>query len=342
MTPEGSDVPSRDPSWWAPVFVLAPARSLSSVVTAMIGQHPQLHSFPELSLFRAEYTDQLLVDPPGWLGSPSRNRVGGLLRALAQSHDGKQDEESIERALEWLTARKDWPVALVLDHLLAGVAPLVGVEKSPENSGRDSFLQRMTSSYPRARYVHLVRHPVTTVRSMHGAWSTRGWWRVEPELFNQFCWSLWYFQHKRIADFGKTLPPDRFIRVRAEDLANRPDEFLPPLCRWLGVDASAEAVSCMKFPERSAYAALGPSNARGGADLSFLGSPSLRLAELPEGLSPPDDWTLDPWSVLMVHRLATELGYGEADPSDGSLRAAEAPETVPPGGADAREPAALP
>jgi hypothetical protein len=325
------------------LFVLAPARSLSSVITAMIGQHPQLHSFPELSLFRAEYTDQLLVDPPGWLGSPSRNRVGGLLRALAQSHDGKQDEESIERALEWLMARKDWPVANVLDHLLDGVAPLVGVEKSPENSGRDTFLERMGTAYPRARYVHLVRHPVTTVRSMHGAWSTRGWWRVQPELFHQFCWSLWYYQHKRIADFGKTLPPDRFRRARAEDIANEPDVYLPELCRWLGVDASPDSVRSMKSPEKSAYAALGPSNARGGADLSFLGSPSLRPAELPNELSPPDDWILDPWSVLMVHRLATELGYGDATPVGGPPHMADQSEKAPMETVGtAKEPAAVP
>jgi hypothetical protein len=278
----------------------------------MIGQHPQLHNLPELSLFRASYVEELLIDPPGWLGTPSRNRVGGLLRALAQEHDGTQDEESIDRAMEWLTARKDWPTANVLDHLLSTVAPLVAVEKSPENSSRDSFLARMNAAYPRARYVHLVRHPVATVRSMHGAWESRRWWRVEPELFHQFCWSLWYFQHKRILEFGKTLPPDRFVRVRGEDIVNTPDEALPGLCRWLGVEASSETINTMKAPEKSPYAALGPVNARGGGDLSFLNAPQLRGVELPDELSPPEDWVLDPWSVLMVERLATELGYGEA------------------------------
>jgi hypothetical protein len=303
----------RDPSWFSPVFVLAPARSFSSVVTAMIGQHPQLHSFPELSLFRAEVVEDLLIDPPGWLGSPSRNRVGGLLRALAQEHDGTQDETAIERALDWLADRKDWPVAMVLDHLLGSVAPLTGVEKSPENSSRDSFLARMSAAYPRARYVHLVRHPVSTVQSMHSSWATRGWWRVEPDVFHQFCWSLWYFQHKRISDFGKTLPPDRFVRIRGEEVVNSPDSTLTGLCRWLGVDTSVDAVELMKAPERSPYAALGPQNARGGGDLSFLGAPVLRSADLPESVSPPADWRLDPWSILMVLRLATEFGYGDID-----------------------------
>ena len=308
----GAPAGERDPSWFSPVFVLAPARSLSSVVTAMIGQHPQLYSFPELSLFRADVVEDLLIDPTGWLGSPSRNRVGGLLRALAQEHEGTQDEASIERALEWLTDRKDWSVAGVLDHLLAAVAPLTTVEKSPESSSRDSFLARMDAAYPRARYVHLVRHPVATVRSMHESWATRGWWRVEPSAFHQFCWSLWYFQHKRITEFGKALPPDRFVRFRGEDIVNSPDATLPALCRWLGVEASDRVIDEMKSPERSPYAALGPANARGGGDLSFLHRPALRSIELPARLSPPDEWMLDPWSVLMVLRLATELGYGAA------------------------------
>ena len=44
---------ARDPYRFQPVFLLATARSFSSVVTAMIGQHPQLAGLPELKLFCA-------------------------------------------------------------------------------------------------------------------------------------------------------------------------------------------------------------------------------------------------------------------------------------------------
>src|SRR5579862_6331286 len=37
-----------------PVLLLCPPRSFSSVVGAMLGQHPELYGFPELSLFAAD------------------------------------------------------------------------------------------------------------------------------------------------------------------------------------------------------------------------------------------------------------------------------------------------
>jgi hypothetical protein len=36
------------------LLVLAPPRSFSSVVAAMLGQHPQMYGMPELQLFGAE------------------------------------------------------------------------------------------------------------------------------------------------------------------------------------------------------------------------------------------------------------------------------------------------
>lgn len=51
------------PDTFSPVFVLAPARSHTSVVTQMLGQHPETYAFPELVLFNGE-TLESLFDPP--------------------------------------------------------------------------------------------------------------------------------------------------------------------------------------------------------------------------------------------------------------------------------------
>ena len=112
-------VPDRDPNAFAPVFVLAPARSHSSVVTTAIGQHPQLHGFPELGLYRRDTIRPILFDPPGWKGIPSGARRGGLLRALAQQNDGDQGPKAILEAYDWLRCRRDWSGAHVYDHLLS-------------------------------------------------------------------------------------------------------------------------------------------------------------------------------------------------------------------------------
>ena len=44
----------------APLVILCPARSFSSVVCAMLGQHPQTYGLPELHLFITDTVDDLL------------------------------------------------------------------------------------------------------------------------------------------------------------------------------------------------------------------------------------------------------------------------------------------
>ena len=291
------------------MFVLAPARSNSSVVTAMLGQHPELCPFPELALFRKETVGELLTDPPGWKGAPAAQRMAGVYRALAEHHDGRQTSDTVGAAADWVEARSAWNVAELLDYLLALAAPRAGVEKSPESSSREEYLELLVSSYPRARFLHVTRHPLTSVESMHRAWADRGYWDVEPELFHHFCLGVWTFQHRRIDELVQSLPPERALQVRSEDVVNDPAAALPPICRWLGIESGPRAVEAMSHPEDSPYAVLGPETAAGGWDAGFLGNPELRAVELPRSLDLPAGWAADPWLVLAARELAKRLGY---------------------------------
>jgi hypothetical protein len=295
--------------WFSPVFVLAPARSNSSVVAAMLGQHPDLCVFPELALFRKDTLGALLTDPPGWKGPPTRLRLAGLFRALAEHHDGRQTPETVEAASRWVEARRTWTVGDVLDYLLRLAAPRTGLEKSPENSSREEYLARLDATYPRARYVHLTRHPVPSVASMHSVWIDKGYWRVKPELFHHFCLGVWNFQHARIHAFVQTLPPDRALQVRSEDILNTPAETLPRVCSWLGIDGGAEAIDAMTHPESSPYARIGPQGAAGGWDNGFMRDPVLRKTELPKRFDLPVEWNVDPWLTVASFELAARLGY---------------------------------
>ena len=301
----------RDPAWHRPVFVLAPARSNSSVVSSIIGMHPELYGFPELSLFRTPTVAGLIEDRQGQRGLPARARTAGLARAIAQVHDGRQDEESVASARQWLADRGDWDVALVFDHLLESVAPKIGFEKSPENSNREDYLQRLAASYPRARFLHVTRHPVTTARSMHRVWSKADMWDLPDELFHLHVLGTWLFNHARVKRFTASLPPDRWMRVRSEDVLNKPAETLPAICHWLGVDSGPEAMEAMAHPERSPFARLGPSNAMGGNDPGFLERPALREAEMPTTLDVPAEWIVDPWLHVAVVEFAASIGYRE-------------------------------
>ncbi len=102
------------------LIILSPPRSFSSVVSTMIGQHPQIYCLPELHLFVGETIGQILdrEQKKGNYGGPP-----GTLRALAQLHDGVQTTTTIIRATAWLIERRDCSVKQLIDHLLLLITP---------------------------------------------------------------------------------------------------------------------------------------------------------------------------------------------------------------------------
>jgi len=275
----------------------------------MIGMHPELYGFPELSLFRGENVADLITDRPGARGLPARARTSGLSRALAELHQGKQDEESVKQARQWLADRHDWEVASVFDHLQALVAPLIALEKSPENSNRQDYLERLDSVYPRARFLHVTRHPTPTVKSMYEAWRNAGLWDISDDMFHLHLLGTWLFHHARIKKFTESLPPDRWMRVRSEDVLNVPYETLPRICKWLGIDGGDQSIEAMLHPEKSPFARIGPRNALGGNDPNFLKEPAPHPALDPPTLDVPPEWIVDPWLHVAVIEFAATIGY---------------------------------
>ena|SRR3974390_800418 len=84
-----------------PLLILAPPRSFSWVVCAMIGQHPQMYALPELHLFRAETVSQ-------WWELCSQETFDmdhGILRVVAQLYFADQTEHTVKLARGWLRRR---------------------------------------------------------------------------------------------------------------------------------------------------------------------------------------------------------------------------------------------
>ena len=286
----------------APVILLAPARSQSSVVAAMIGSHPQLYGFPELILFdyatigeRLDAPPRVGKRPPGFYALP------GLVRALAQVHDGDQGPEAIAAAKHWVEEHRDCSGATVFDHLLDLVAPLIGVEKSPETVNSEEQLHRALAAFPAARFIHLARHPVTAQRSLHVRWMTFD----RPEVFALSWWN----QHRRISKFCAELPAEQSIVVRSEDALNASASEMRRIARWLSVRDDDEAIDAMRHPERSPYSNAGCNDELEGNDPRFLRSPAPHPVELPATLAHPPEWRLPTDLTADVAEVATSLGY---------------------------------
>jgi hypothetical protein len=302
--------PTRNPIRFSPIVVLATARSYSSVVTTMIGQHPQLAGLPELKLFCCATIGELETSLPRfWKDRGLTHRSPGLVRAIAEYIFGEQNLRTLAGAQQWLRDRAEWSGADVLDVILRQLDPRVAVEKSPDNLLTDAALSRMAKAYPRARYLHLTRHPVTTQRSMEAYRLRTFGTSQEGEPMRSVA--AWYEIHRRILLFANDLPPDRYLSVRAEDALNDPNRELRKVATWLGIRGDATAITRMLHPESSPFARPGPaeSGVAGGNDPAFLRDPFPRRAEIPRGLDPPPAWTADATFWKMVVELANRLGY---------------------------------
>jgi Sulfotransferase family len=276
----------------------------------MIGQHPQLVGFPELKLFLYPTVGELEASLPAlWRDRGVTHRSPGLVRAVAEFLFGGQSAGSVIDAQAWLQERAHWSGVDVLDVLQAHIHPRGAVEKSPENVTTPAAFHRLSAAYPMARYLHLTRHPASTLHSMLEHWR-RTMLDEPPGGLQVSCVASWLDVNQRILRFG-ALNGDRYRRIRAEDVLNDPFVQLRSIASALGVRADDDAVVAMSHPESSPFARFGPrcTGVAGGSDPGFLRSPVPRRAVLPHSLDQPPGWTGDPALWSMAAALAAQLGY---------------------------------
>jgi hypothetical protein len=300
----------------APLFLLAPPRSYTSLVNAMLGQHPQCFGLPELCLFNVD----TLVDL--WRGSAAEISENGpmarhgLLRAVAEIYCGEQSTATVNMALRWASVREHWTTGQVFQEIVNKIHPLVAVEKSPSYTITVNRMRAMLDTFPDARFLHLVRHPVAQAKSLlainDGAFTIKvnafeigeDYALMEPQI-------AWHDINLNILDFLDEVPPAQQMRMRGEDIMAEPERRLAEIARWAGLRDDAEAVDQMMHPERSPFACFGPINALFGNDPNFLAGPTFRphTPKIPP-LSKPVPWRDDGKGLHPeVVKLANEFGY---------------------------------
>ena len=282
-----------------PVIVLAPVRSYSTLVAAMLGQHPQMYSLLETHLFICDTMRNW------WMICLNGRMAHGLLRSVAELMLGHQSVTTIELARLWILRRLNWSTSDVFRVLASRVHPLILVDKSPLIVTRPEHLQRALDSFPGARFLHLIRNPSDFGRSYLRLLEYLGYpVRVDPQV-------VWHRQHSTILQFLAKLPSWQHLRVRGEDLLASPDTNLARIAGWIGLRTDRGAIDRMKHPERSPFARFGPPNAFSGGDMHFFRSPTFRRS-VTTALAPPPrtPWRIDDVSFSpQIRELAQHLGY---------------------------------
>lgn len=308
------------PSLKEPLFILAPPRSFTSLVNAVLGQHSQLYGLPELNLFMAGTMAEF------WSGQSKDGKKKssfwpvmrhGLLRTVAHLYSGEQTVDSISLAYRWIMVRRKKSTAEVYRELCDKIAPLLPVEKSPAYIAKPEYLHRIAGAFPRARYIHLLRHPRGQCNSVLDTKGGRQMLMmagsiditddqvvVDPQI-------AWHDGNVQIMNFLADIPETRWLRLRGEDLIANIDEELARICSWLGLSTEERDLEAMRHPEDSPFACVGPVNARLGNDINFLLSPAIRPFRVKKyNLNDPLSWRPDgkPFSPEVL-ALAAEFGY---------------------------------
>jgi hypothetical protein len=299
----GPTGPPRDP-----VLMLAPARSYSTVSLALLAGHPELYGFPEMLVFSAPTVGEILRGV-GRAGDADWIEFGniGISRAVAQIHEGSQSPAALERAMDWLRARGDWESVALMNHLLRLVHPKTGLEKSPDTVRSDQALNTCLQAYPQSIYLHLTRHPVSTVQSMQKHWA-RFFPQVPKQTRTGICLMSWYTCHLRIVKALAGLPGSQWMRIRAEDLLNAPRIWLPRVLDRLSLGHDNSTIEQMMHTDQWSFAQYNP-GARGGGDYSFLQNPALRAVAAPAAELDSPSWEITAAARRRITVLARYLGY---------------------------------
>lgn len=328
------------------LFILAPPRSFTTIVSHMLGQHPEMYGLPETHLpcaqtmsewfyhaqttWIVDVTDIASQHPS--LGS-QLNMEHGLFRVVAQVYAGEQTDPAIRWASEWLKQKSEFTTGAILELVAEKLRPRMLVEKSPSTVYRLEFLQQTFRRFPQARFIHLVRHPCGHGESVMKYLKAiqrlkpipRSHWLFRLASFPAGSENLnnperpqaldpqrgWYVLNSNIYEFLKSVPESQKKRIIGEELLSKPESGLRDIAAWLGLRTDSAAIEEMKHPERSPYACFGPPSARYGNDHFFLKRPRFH----PNGtkshrLEGPVSWRENGQGLLSeVKQLAREFGY---------------------------------
>ena len=298
------------------LMLLAAPRSFSSLVSTMIGQHPEIYGFPELHLMMRETVGEVLRwerNCQRFLGPP------GLLRTIAELDHGAQTAENVLTAANFLEDHADWKSADMMNYVMDRAAAVTGakfcLEKSPSITFLPPGLERVRRAWPDALYIHVTRHPVSLKKSMDEFVETsHRFTPEEKEVRVNNSMTAWPVTQRNILDFCATLAPGQYLRIRGEDVLADASAVMGQVAAWLGLRTDADAIAAMLRPEDSPYASLGPVNAPFGNDPKFVASPVFRpgkprLPRLETFFETDEGRRMDATRRAYLVQLAHCLGY---------------------------------
>jgi len=207
-------------------FVLAPARSGTTIFRAMLNVHDGLWAPGEMHFAQFETMGHRATDiaPP-------------LLRYLPIPEIATRLDEpssvTARRFRSW--EREDRPIPSVFDTLFEANPDQLIVDKTPPYCESIRHLERIGEWFPNAKFIHLIRNPYDVIRSLVRIQLYKGpRARLGNGLNPYFVSEMsWFENHSNINNFLAKIPPQRQVQVRYEDVVSDTTDTLAGVCDFL-------------------------------------------------------------------------------------------------------------
>jgi thioesterase domain-containing protein/NAD(P)-dependent dehydrogenase (short-subunit alcohol dehydrogenase family)/acyl carrier protein len=207
------------------IFLLSAPRSGSTLLRVMLAGHPQLFSPPELHLLQYNTMRE-------WHDGLGTSFLGeGLARAWMELRRCSPEEA---KALVDDYVRNDVPVEKVYADLQEQVAPRLLVDKSPSYGDALDILEHGERIFKGAKYIHLVRHPYSTIESFMRNRFDRLMMDGDADPMSA-AEDVWSTHNANIADFLAPVNSKRKFVVKYEDIVAQPEDAMKTLCAFLEI-----------------------------------------------------------------------------------------------------------
>lgn len=209
----------------SPLFVVGTPRSGTTLVSEVLGAHPDVAMAPETHYYNVFALD---CDREDCLAEAASRR-GYVERLLASEAFARMDlpADVDERVLAALEAGDEPGHGDVLGTILAGYADELGAARPGEKTPRHvEWVPRILDDFPEGRVVSVVRDPRDVALSQDRAPWESTVWRSAKE----------WRRHQAMADDHREAYPERFREVRYEDLLEDPAGVVEDLCGFLDLD----------------------------------------------------------------------------------------------------------
>jgi hypothetical protein len=203
-------------------FVLGFGRSGTTLYRRMLSAHPQLFVPPENDIFRR-------LQPRVGKGIADREALDRVLELCPPYYDRVYDLDAfraVAGAALPLAPAEFYALLIRTARIAEGKTDPVWGHKNPSEW---PYIRTLRRWYPDSRFLHIVRHPHDSTASMVQYQLKR-----VPVTPLTGAWQ-WRKVYRTVVRDAASLGPERYMRLRYEDLIDDPAGLLARTCRFLGV-----------------------------------------------------------------------------------------------------------